>query len=117
MRPQSHGGSLKTGGDHARAGRPPNAIRADIRADFDAMREDLTKMFFDKRRTKVTVPDRIRIAELFGKYGFDESLNRTDVAAALQGTLEDIRSFLSPMISDEKILDLIGVIRPRWRGI
>jgi hypothetical protein len=115
--PQPHGGALKRGGVHARAGRPPNLIRAEIRADFDEMRADLKEMFFAKRRTSVKVPDRIRIAELFARYGFDESLSRSDVAAALQGTIEDIRSFLEPHVSDEQALELLAIIRQRWRGI
>lgn len=113
---QAHGGALKRGGVNKGSGRPPAAIRADCRTDFDKVRPRLvTIALSDAKKWKGA--DILKAIELLGKYALDESINRSDVAAALQGTIEDIRSFLSPMISEEQLLALLSIIRPRWRGI
>lgn len=113
---QPHGGALKRGGTHPRPGRPPGAIRAECRADFEKARPELLKLALSKAK-KTRDADRLRAIELLGRFGLDETINRSDVAAALQGTLEDIRAFLQPHLDDERILDLMSTIRVRWRGL
>lgn len=113
---QAHGGALKRGGTHPRPGRPASHVRADCRADFDKVRARLvTIALSDAKKWKGV--DILKAIELLGRFGLDETVSRSDVAAALQGTLEDLRSFLSPLLAEEQILALLSLIRPRWRGL
>ncbi len=114
---QPHGGALKRGGVNPGAGRPPSAIRADTRSDFDKVRHVAVRIAMSKAKGTKDA-DRLRAIELLGRFGLDEQINRADVAAALQGTIEDIRSFLTTIgTPEEQVLALLALVRPRWRGL
>jgi hypothetical protein len=71
---QPHGGALKRGGRNVGAGRKPNQFRAKLRTNIEVMRGDLYTAF---RSKKTRLADKIRIFEVFCKYGYGDKLEVT----------------------------------------
>ena len=63
MRPQPHGGALRTGGTNPNAGRPRNELRDALRADLERLIPDL------RRRYEAGELDPLKYADFLAKYG------------------------------------------------
>lgn len=105
---QPHGGLLRQGGtNRGGPGRPPSAIRAAARDEFDRL---IPKLATIAKAKETKDSDRIRAIDVLGKYGMDAAVSVADVRECLRQTTEEIREFLSPEQSDM----LLGRIRPIW---
>jgi hypothetical protein len=108
--PQPHGGALNRGGTPGNAGgtgRPPSAIRATAREEFDKLLPRIVRI---ARAKSTRDADRIRAVDMLGKYGMDQALSVADVRAALEQTVGEIRA----MLPGEQADTLVARIRAHW---
>jgi hypothetical protein len=115
-------------GTHKRTGRPPNAIKASCRKDFDEVRPLLRELAKtgrmklkkargsasseagDEEEVVASFSDRIRAIDLLGKYGMDQNVSIADVRACLKETQQEIRELLPK----EQYEMLWARIMPHW---
>lgn len=111
-RPQPQGGYLQTGnpGNAGGAGRPPAAIRAASRAGYDELMPVVLKI---GKNARAKHSDRIRAADVLGKYGMGQPVSIDDVLECWHETVSVIRERFAPDISEP----LIVTLRPIWIGI
>lgn len=107
--PQPNGSALLAGGvpGNRGGGRPPSAIRATARADFDELLPTL-KRIVTGRRTKAV--DKIRGIDVLGKYGMGSPVSIDDVRQAWREQIDVIREMLPPAQSEP----LLAALRPIW---
>jgi hypothetical protein len=106
--PQAHGGALRHGGtNRGGPGRPPSAIRATARQAFDEALPIVAKIVRGKE-TKDS--DRIRGADVLGKYGMGHPVSIDDVRECWRQQIDEIREFLPPEQSEP----LLARLRPIW---
>jgi hypothetical protein len=109
--PQPHGGAIRRGaqpGTNAGGtGRPPSAIRATARQAFDEALPIVAKIVRGKT-TKDS--DRIRGADVLGKYGMGHPVSIDDVRECWRQQIDEIREFLPPEQSEP----LLARLRPIW---
>lgn len=109
--PQPHGGALLTGGVPGNAGgtgRPPSAIRASLREDFDRRRVILNEIADDKEAPR---SERIKAVETIGKFGLGN---------AKELTVEHVRERLAitlGILREELTEDAYERIRARLKPV
>lgn len=109
--PGRNGGTLRRGGiNRGGPGRPPSAIRAACREDFDNLRPLLGKIA--KRKSSKNA-DRIRAIDVLGKYGMDATVRVADVKHALRETQRELYDFFPREQADA----IMAKIRPHWLAI
>lgn len=80
-------------------GRPPTAIRASCREDFDKLR---TKLIRIARAKTSKDTDRIRAIEVLAKIGMSgQTINVADLGNALREQSSIIRELLAPDVAEE----------------
>lgn len=89
-------------------GRPPSVIRADARGRFDELLPVLSTIA--KSKKGVLTRDRIRAADVLGRYGMDHSVSIADIRECLREQREEILEFLS----QDQALQLLERLRPIW---
>lgn len=93
--PQPHGGAIRNGGTNiGGTGRPPSAIRASLREDFDTRRKILNEIADD---TDAPRAERIKAVETIGKFGLGTTKEVTveHVRERLKATLAILREELN----------------------
>lgn len=94
-------------GNRGGTGRPPSVVRAAARARFD----ELLPMLSEIAKKKGTLArDRIRAADVLGKYGMDQSVSIADIRECLREQREEIFEFLP----EEQAQQLLERLRPIW---
>lgn len=88
-------------------GRTPSAIRADARGRFDELLPVLTKI---AKRKNTANRDRIRAADVLGKYGMDKSVSYADIRECLREQQKEIFALLP----EEQAQQLLDRLRPIW---
>jgi len=112
--PQPHGGALLPGGTGAygkSTGRPPDLVRAALRASFEE-RVGVLEEIADGRVPKAQVSDRIKAIDTLAKYGLGtiQEMSVDSVRGRLARTIELIRSELEP----EQAATLLAKMAVLW---
>lgn len=89
-------------------GRPPSAIRADARDRFDELLPMLSAIGKDRKALK---RDRIRAADVLGKYGMSEWVSKEDINGCGAETMKTLHE----MLPDEELAErVIAALVPIW---
>jgi hypothetical protein len=113
MMPARNGGALRKGsakGNTPGTGRPPSALRAIAREGF-AETLPIVKRIAKSRKAKDA--DRIRAADVLGKYGMSTPVTIDDVRERIRQQNDEIREYLSA----EQAETLISRLRAIWLAL